>query len=194
MIISLSDELNKRAGTPRYDVGLQSYHPGQLEIELLGTHIKISNDTTTLLAAPKTEIRADELTASREGLNYFRHLLLSVTEQMRDRGDAQIAGPSTHHRHQKISDYLRPLFSVKANSEYFELVRKISAADIPVPHDYLVMLPDADARSPSRDDIIRALVPFKKAQRAALQSGWDDGTTALRISHRDMQPTSLILH
>lgn len=187
MIIDLQARLDEKALRPKFDVALSTYQASHLSFELIGQGRAISNDTASHLPVAQKEIKADEIIFDRQGMEHFRYLLSAITEKLKKDGRTLTQGPAPG-RHDSISAYLRPVFNMNTGFDYWDAMREINSRKNPIPKDYFILLPEPGARNPGRDDIIRALIPFQKAQREALTAGWDDGTSAIRISHSTPAP------
>ncbi len=126
-------------------------------------------------------ITADRVVFDRQEIAYFRSAALTAAERMLGKGVGAMVCANPDSRNER--DFLRPLFKSAAWTTILEMIGELRTADLPFPEDYLVMMPRPDSKNPSRDDVIRALVPFEKAQREALRAGWQDQTVAIRITH-----------
>lgn len=189
MIINLSEF--SRSARPVYDVGVKSYQAGQTSIELIGARIKIANDMTTQMPSAEKEIRADVIGFDRQGMDFFRRALQDITESFKNSYSGILKRPERHQS--SISGYLRPLFKMNASCEYWDALREISVRENPIPSDYLIFLPEPDSKHPSRLDIVKALVPFKKSQQEAIISSFEDATTVIRITHGGVSAPQVIL-
>ena len=192
-VIDLRGELNRRALQPTYTVGVQAYHAGHLNIDMNGISFLMANDMLTQVADEEKEISADVIGLSREGLNYFRRTLITATENLKKTSSFDL---QPTREGESLSSFIRPIFRMESGKgyDYWDALREMAKNPAPIPDEYLLFLPEPDSRRPSRDDIIRALVPFKKAQQEALKAGWEEETTAIRIRHNGLSKTGLILH
>lgn len=191
MIIDLDSAIKEKDLRPKFNVELKSYHSGQMIFHIIGQNLKVANDTVNQLPAEQKEIKADELAFDRQGMQYFRHALISITETFRGNKAGLLQRPSLHQS--SISGYLRPLFNMESGIDYWDALREMSSRPNPIPKDYMIFMPDPDSRHPSRDDIIRSLVPFKKAQHEALLAVWKDEITAVQITHGGMAQPGFVL-
>ncbi|PZP55535.1 MAG: hypothetical protein DI586_06555 [Micavibrio aeruginosavorus] len=193
MILDFDTALRAGDLRPKYNVGVKTYQSAQLNFEIIGKSLSVANDTVSQLPAEAKSVKGDEIAFDRQGMNYFRSALQSITEAFRATNGALLQRPDIHQS--SIAGYLRPIFNMDRDGyDYWDALREISSRPNPIPRDYLIFLPEPDSKHPSRDDIIRALVPFRKAQREALGSAWKDETSVIRISHDGLSQPGLILH
>ncbi len=193
MIIDLNASIKERDLRPKYDVGLTTYQSAQQVFEMIGKLSTIANDSVSQLPSEQQSLKGDEIAFDRQGMNYFRSALKTITEAFRASSGALLQRPDIHQP--SISGYLRPIFNMDGNGhDYWDALREMSVLPNPIPRDYLIFLPDPDSKHPSRDDIIRALVPFRKTQRVALDAAWKDETSVIRISHDGLSQPGLVIH
>ena len=195
MIVDFQKALEEKAFRPRCDISVDTYKAGAMEYYLIGGGgAKIANDMSLPWLTEHKDIKADEIVLKKPDLEYFRYLMLSITERLAKEEIGQLEDASKGS--QKISAYLRPVFTevTQNGHNYWEALTHIRHTTFPVPKDYFVMLPEPDASGLTRDDVIRKLVPFKNAQREALAAGWRDEVTAIRITRGDISRTGLVLN
>lgn len=193
MILDFQAKALEKAAQPHFDVNFLKFHSNLMPVDLCGQKTLIANGSIMDLPAEDQvkDIPADELVFSKSGIEYFRYLALSITERLaKDDPTAWVApNPDTA----KNEDCLRPVFNsvLQRGITLWTVLREMQQSAFPIPKDFIVFLPKDDAR---RDEVIRALVPFKKAQREALKAGWEDDTVAFRITQSASRPTALLMH
>lgn len=192
MILDFQAKALEKAALPHFDINFLTFHSNLLPVEILGRKTLIANGPTVDVpsAAAIKDIPADELMVSKTGLEYFRYLLLSITERLAK--DDPTAWKAPNPNTAKNEDCLRPVFNsvLQRGMTMWTVLRDMQKAKFPIPEDFIVFLPTDDSR---RDEVIRALVPFKKAQREALKASWEDDTVAFRITQSAAKPTALII-
>ena len=193
MILDFQAKALEKAAQPHFDVNFLKFHSNLVPTDVCGQKKLIANgpvmDLPTLDFTK--DIPADELVLSKSGIEYFRYLAVSITERLAKDDPTAWSAPNPNTA--KNEDCLRPVFNsvLQKGITMWTALRELQQAKFPIPEDFIVFLPTDDAR---RDEVIRALVPFKKAQREALKAGWEDDTVAFRITQSAAKPSALIVH
>lgn len=194
MIIDFNARTLEKAAQPHFNVGFISFQETHRLVEILGSKTPVANATGLDLASETQEISADEIAFDKQHMEHFRYAMLSITERLAKDDPSAWSVPNLQSGRE--SDFLRPVFNetLKRGHTMWSILRDMQNAAMPIPSEFIVFLPPVDAKNPGRDDIIRSLVPFKKAQREALKAGWDDEKlVAFRITQTVAIP-SIILH
>lgn len=192
MIIDLNERA-RDAARPQFNVGVAGFQETHRLIDILGKKTPVANATGIDLPTGTHEINADEIAFDRQHMEHFRYLMLSIIERLAK--DDPSAWNVPDLRSGRESDFLRPVFNqtLTRGHTLWSVLREMQNARLPIPAEFILFLPPNDAKNPGRDDIIRSLVPFKKAQREALKAGWDDDKlVAFRITHYAATPAIVL--
>lgn len=181
------------AARPQFNVGFVSFQETHRLVDILGKKAPVANATGIDFPSDTREINADEIAFDRQHMEHFRYAMLSIIERLAK--DDPSAWNVPDLRSSREGDFLRPVFNetLMRGHTMWTVLREMQNAKLPIPAEFILFLPPTDAKNPGRDDIIRSLVPFKKAQREALKAGWDDDKlVAFRITHHAATPAIVL--